>query len=675
PVLATVDGGKVFEPRPEELRPGFDLYYLGPRQDARSLYLVGRTLEASGMSVLHAGEDALLVEANPEWSEGGFRVARAQAAAVSLPPGADVSGMIAPSTGEVWDVKASWREVRGTVAAFDPGRRVLRLREETGEYAVAPWAAYGAGFYWQERPAWDAPFGAGPTATGEGLVPGVAVSLCLSPRTGLVTWVQTEQRAVAGVLEALDPQTGLLRLVGGAAYRLVPGSVVFRDGRPSAAGALRPGDYVVGFLGRGEAPDLWRVRAYSRVVYGKVVYPAPSSVVLQEDTGGVVVLPVEDDPEVVRYGRPSSWAGLQEGDWVRLFLREDRVWRAEVAAPAGPPDTSVVVAAYEEGFLITAAGDRYAITPRSCVLKDGWPVRAGALRPGERATVTAVWAEDGTSKILALAEARSLPGSRVPSLSATAPERVPEPLVEVRGRAPGSMVFLTTGEAPPEELPTGDDGGFVARVALARPGATRITIVAVDRETGGVGGQGLLVYWPGEFTDLAGHWAQDAVRRLVRGGVVRGYPDGTFGPEEPVTRADFAVLLGRALKWAAPADGPDPFTDLDGLAGEQRDAVRAAAARGVVRGYPDGTFRGGQSLSRAEAAVMLARALGLPPGQARPPFRDAGSIPPWARPSVVAAREAGVMVGRDDLTFDAGGALTRAEAAVVLGRVLDYPGK
>lgn len=675
PLFLTLDRGAVAEVGPESLRAGFDLYYVGPRQEARSLYLVGGSLEASGMCALRVGEDTLLVEVNPEWSEGGFRVARAEAPVASVPPGADVTGIVTPSTGEVWGLKASWREVRGTVAAFEPGRRVLRLREDSTEYVLAPWAAFGTGFSWQERPSWDAPFGAGPTGSGGELIPGASVALCVSPRTELVTWVQVEQRAAAGILEALDPQTGALRLDGGTVYRLVSGSVVFRDGRPSGPGALQPGDYVVGFLGPGGTRDFWRVHAYSRVVYGKVIYPAPSSLVLRDDTGGVVVLPVEENPEVVRHGRPSSWAGLREGDWVRLFLREDRIWRADVATPAGQPDASVVVAAYEEGYLLTTRGERYLVTPRTCVLKDGWPVRASALRPGEPAAVTAVWAEDGANRILAMVEGQSTPGSRVPAVSVTAPERVREPLVEVRGRAPGARVFLAAGEAPPEELAPGEDGVFEAQVSLTRPGISRITVVAVDRETGGVGAQTAVVYWPGELEDIVGHWAQNAVRRLVLQGLVRGYPDGTFRPDEPVTRKDFVVLLGRALKWPAPPDGPDPFADQAQMTGEEGSMVRAAVARGVARGYPDGTFRGGQALSRAEAAVLLARALALPPGAGRLPFRDRGAIPSWALSSVLAAHEAGLMVGRDDLTFDAQGALTRAEAAVVLGRVLNYRGE
>ncbi|MGQ9531478.1 MAG: S8 family serine peptidase [Desulfotomaculales bacterium] len=675
PLLATLDGARVFEPEPEDLRAGFDLYYAGPRREARRLYLVGRTLEASGMRTLRVGEDTLLLEVNAQWSEGGFRVARAEVPVASMPPGADVTGILTPTTGEVWDLKASWREVRGTVAAFEPGRGVLRLREDGAEYLLAPWAAFGAAFSWQERPPWDAPFGAGVGGSGGDPIPGASVGLCLSPRTELVTWVEVEQRAVAGILEALDTSTGVLRLEGSSAYRLVPGSVVFRDGRSTGPGALQPGDYVVGLLGPAGTRDFWRVHAYSRVVYGKVIYPAPSSLVLREDTGEVLVLPVEANPEVVRHGRSSSWGNLREGDWVRLFLREDRIWRADVATPAGQPEASVVVAAYEEGYLLTTRGERYLVTPRTCVLKDGWPVRASALRPGEQVATTGVWAADGSQKILAAVEGQSLPGSRVPAVSVTVPERVREPLVEVRGSAPGTRLYLTRGGTVPEEMDPEEDGLFRAQVALERPGITRITVVAVDRETGGVSAQTVAVYWPGECEDLVGHWAQDAVRRLVLQGLVRGYPDGTFRPEESVARKDFLVLLGRALRWPPSPDGPTGFVDQLQLTGEEGSVLRAALSRGVVRGYPDGTFRGGQALTRAEAAVLLARALTLPPGEGRLPFRDKGEIPPWALSSVLAVHEAGLMVGRDDLTFDAQGALTRAEAAVVMGRVLNYRGR
>lgn len=128
-----------------------------------------------------------------------------------------------------------------------------------------------------------------------------------------------------------------------------------------------------------------------------------------------------------------------------------------------------------------------------------------------------------------------------------------------------------------------------------------------------------------------------------------------------------------------PGAGTQPvpvFEDMTGhWAGE---VVRRLAEKGIVRGYPDNTFRPGQAVSRAEVAVLLARALGAPPAAAGDLERmerdlaDGGAVPAWAREAVAVALREGWIRGeaRDgQVLFAAGRPLSRLEAAVVLARV------
>ncbi|MGQ9532959.1 MAG: S-layer homology domain-containing protein [Desulfotomaculales bacterium] len=169
------------------------------------------------------------------------------------------------------------------------------------------------------------------------------------------------------------------------------------------------------------------------------------------------------------------------------------------------------------------------------------------------------------------------------------------------------------------------------------------------------------------WRDLRGHWAEATVRQLAGQGVIAGFPDGTFGPQQPLTRAQVVTLLARAFNWP-PAEAVPEFRDR--VPDWAAEPVAAAVAMGVVKGYEDGTFGADRPVTRAELAVLLARVLPLPPEQ-RLPYRDAAGIPPWARDSVGRLTAAGLLQGREGAYWPKASA-TRAEAAALLQRALDY---
>lgn len=173
---------------------------------------------------------------------------------------------------------------------------------------------------------------------------------------------------------------------------------------------------------------------------------------------------------------------------------------------------------------------------------------------------------------------------------------------------------------------------------------------------------------PVAFTDTAGHWAEADIVAAAQAGLVNGYPDDTFRPDEPITRLQFTVILVRALGLTG-SGATIPFADRDAIPAWAADAIARAAQHGIVRGYEDGTFRPEATITRAEVATMVAGAIGLPLTDANPPFADAAAIPEWARPYVTAVHAAGLMQGQAGNRFAPTVATTRAEAAVLLLRV------
>ncbi|WP_168121491.1 S-layer homology domain-containing protein [Paenibacillus sp. HB172176] len=176
---------------------------------------------------------------------------------------------------------------------------------------------------------------------------------------------------------------------------------------------------------------------------------------------------------------------------------------------------------------------------------------------------------------------------------------------------------------------------------------------------------------PALFKDIAGHWAEAAIRSAATLGFVNGYPDGTFRPQLSVTRAEFAAMLIRALGVKGDG-GPDGgFIDEAAIPAWARLSVEATVAARIMQGYEDRTFRAGREITRTEMTAMLVRALGIEPeANARSSFADAEQIPSWAGSYAAAAAEHGLIRGRGGNRFAPNEFATRAEAVKAVLNVL-----
>lgn len=174
--------------------------------------------------------------------------------------------------------------------------------------------------------------------------------------------------------------------------------------------------------------------------------------------------------------------------------------------------------------------------------------------------------------------------------------------------------------------------------------------------------------------DTAGHWAEASIREAVARGFVNGYPDGSFKPNGAVTRAEFAVMLTKALQLSEDAEAALElsFTDRESIRPWAQNAIVQALQAGIIRGYEDGSFRPGKEVTRAEMMSMLARAAGMKMGTGNvTSFADDEQIPAWAKGAVAAMQEQGLIAGRDDNRFAPQETATRAEAITIILRLLE----
>lgn len=174
--------------------------------------------------------------------------------------------------------------------------------------------------------------------------------------------------------------------------------------------------------------------------------------------------------------------------------------------------------------------------------------------------------------------------------------------------------------------------------------------------------------WAAGPTDISGHWAQERIAACAGQDLIKGYPDGTFRPDRSITRAEFMVLVNRSFGYSHGSGRA--FKDVPAgswFAGE----VAKAVAAGYAGGYPDGTVRPNNPITRAEAAAMIARIKDLAPDTAAAgKFADAAGIPAWSKGAIGAAVGRGIMGGYPDGSFRADSPITRAEAVTALTKAL-----
>ena len=180
---------------------------------------------------------------------------------------------------------------------------------------------------------------------------------------------------------------------------------------------------------------------------------------------------------------------------------------------------------------------------------------------------------------------------------------------------------------------------------------------------------------PLPFTDVKeSDWFFGSVGYVYRTGIMNGTSSTTFAPKNPVTRAMFVTMLGR-LDGVDPKP-TDKFKDVSSATGSwYAGYVGWAAENGIVNGYPDRTFRPNDLLSREQMAALISRYIkytGILPTVSYDPvsfFTDEDKISGWAAKDVDYMRVLGIVTGNSNGTFSPGGKLTRAEAATVMMRL------
>lgn len=170
------------------------------------------------------------------------------------------------------------------------------------------------------------------------------------------------------------------------------------------------------------------------------------------------------------------------------------------------------------------------------------------------------------------------------------------------------------------------------------------------------------------FSDLSSaHWAYDKIERLCGKGIISGYPDNTFRPDNNVTRAELVKMLMTVVGTAVSYD--DVYFNDASPEDWFYESLINAARRKIVFGDTEGNFRANEYVTRQDAAVMLERALesaGSALSEGEPDFYDMDQIDGYAQKSVGKLFSAGVIRGDDQGFFNPKAGTKRSEAASMI---------
>jgi hypothetical protein len=250
--------------------------------------------------------------------------------------------------------------------------------------------------------------------------------------------------------------------------------------------------------------------------------------------------------------------------------------------------------------------------------------------------------------------------------------------------------LLVNGNAIPDLGSTQDPAGniFRSNSGFDVQNATSAKLVSAGNLLNPVGIKGLvelsatvedtgkLISVNTSFADMTGHWAVAFVEALLSKGLISGFGDGTFKPEAPITRAQYAAMIAKTFELPV-RNKFGKFTDIksDFWAAA---AIERAASMGFISGFPDGTFRPGQNLTKIQAIVSIVNGLQLSGGNPNvlTVYRDRAQIPSYAIDAMAIATQKLLVVNYPQTEIlEPLRDITRAEVAALIYQALVTSGK
>ena len=173
------------------------------------------------------------------------------------------------------------------------------------------------------------------------------------------------------------------------------------------------------------------------------------------------------------------------------------------------------------------------------------------------------------------------------------------------------------------------------------------------------------------ISDWESHWAKNSIKSFIDNGCITGYPDGSFKPQQSITRAEFVTIFNKAF--GLTTKNGKVFNDTKSH--WAKDSIDIAVTNGVANGMSKTEFAPNSPITREQAAKMVAnyKRIADTNHDKLNSYRDRNNVSKWAKNEVEGMLEKGYMKGYPDNSFQPKGKITRAEAVSTLDRVIKTP--
>jgi hypothetical protein len=191
-----------------------------------------------------------------------------------------------------------------------------------------------------------------------------------------------------------------------------------------------------------------------------------------------------------------------------------------------------------------------------------------------------------------------------------------------------------------------------------------------------------VVWHPLKFKDVNSNWAEEAVNDMGSRMVISGVGEDRFEPSRDITRAEFASIVVRALG-LMPGKGSNPFNDVSSTSW-YCDYVKTAVEYNIITGYGNGSFGPNDKITREQAMTIIKKAMQITGLKVEinseevkellSTYTDANTASVWAKENIAACVKSGIVTGRGSSVIAPGNNITRAETAVLVRKLLQKSG-
>lgn len=638
--------------------PGYRVYFSGD-----SVYVAGRLWRPESVQAREGIGGRVWFEVDRDASEGGYYQSPESGKGLmvngvyrenisGLPPGVGLEAALDGATQTLRRLATGFITASGNVARVDQGKNgeisSMELFNDRNEYRVSPGAGYIYNDNFQGTDPLEIAFGSGNLDGLRKIVPGQQVTLVMPPVSRQASAILVNRNIVSGYVTGVSPGESRISIGQNPALRIFAGAGVQKDRAASSLKNVTPGDYAVAMLLPGTG-DILGLAVYSNVVYGQVLFTSDrdKTVYINDFQKRFQVYSLSAGTEVRRWGLAADASTLTSGTWVRVTLSPDgsQVWRMDVVDLLEDEKKSLV--AVDGPYVTVSGGEKYLLSGTFTeITKEGLPVTAEDLRPGEKITVVSLLAPAPYNKVPVAIRARAPENAGKPVFMAAVLEEGGQ--FTLSGYTSGDRLYVWHQNGMREDVPVRKGGGSFSHPLRFVENESVIKVVTVDSASGAVAGRTIARSEVArrDFTDIAGHWAEGVITSTAAAGIMAGYGDGTFRPDRPITRVELDIIRAVLTESRVPGKGPNPF----GNTGYSNDTITRAGFILFIKNF----FRDGVKV----------------PDNYTMPFRDCAAATREEKEAVAWGYYRGIIKGRSPGIFDPDAPLTRAEAAAVLQGIL-----